>query len=91
MAMQRDIPGRMNSMRRGGDAERGRHPMPTPPYKDDFREFPLWLSGLRTWLVSMRMQVPSLASLNGLRIQRCRKLRHGSQIWLGSSVSVGMA
>ena len=30
------------------------------------REFPLWLSGLRTQLVSMRMQVGSLASLSGL-------------------------
>ena len=31
-------------------------------------EFPLWLSGLRTQLVSMRLWVPSLASLSGLRI-----------------------
>ena len=37
-------------------------------------EFPLWLSGLRTWLVSTRMQVWSSASLGGLRIQRCCEL-----------------
>ena len=29
------------------------------------KEFPLWLRGLRTQLGSMRMQVPSLASLGG--------------------------
>ena len=32
------------------------------------REFPLWLSGLRTRLVSIRMQIWSLASLGRLRI-----------------------
>ena len=31
-------------------------------------EFPLWLSGLRTQLVSMKIQVQSLALLSGLRI-----------------------
>ena len=34
-------------------------------------EFPLCLSSLWIWLVSMRMQVWSLASLNGLRILQC--------------------
>ena len=34
-------------------------------------EFPLWLSGLLTRLVSMRMLGQSLALLRGLRIQRC--------------------
>ena len=29
----------------------------------------MWLSGLRTQLLSMRMQIRSLASLSGLRIQ----------------------
>ena len=33
-----------------------------------FLEFPLWLSRLRTQLVSMRMRVQSLASLSGLKI-----------------------
>ena len=37
--------------------------------KETNLEFLLWLSGLRTQLVSMRMQVWSLASLSGLR--RC--------------------
>ena len=44
-----------------------------------------WLSGLRTRLVSMRMCVRSLASLSGLRIQLCHKLRHRSYpslLWL---------
>ena len=33
------------------------------------QEFLLWLSRLRTWLVSMRMPVHSLALISGLRIQ----------------------
>ena len=37
-------------------------------------DFPLWLSGLRTGPVSMRMRVRSLASLSGLRIWRCHEL-----------------
>ena len=36
--------------------------------KGDLLEFPLWLSWLRTQLVSIRMQVRSLASHSGLRI-----------------------
>ena len=39
----------------------------------------LWLSRLRTQLVSMRIQVRSLASPNGLRIQRCPELRWRSK------------
>ena len=54
-------------------------------------EFPLWLSGLRTQLVSMRMQVQSLALFNGLRIWSCHKLWHRSQIWRGSSIAVAVA
>ena len=37
-------------------------------------EFPLWLSGKRTQLGTMRLWVRSLALLSGLRIQRCREL-----------------
>ena len=37
-------------------------------------EFQSWLSGLRTQLGSMRTWVQSLASLSGLRIQRCHEL-----------------
>ena len=39
---------------------------------------PLWLSGLRTHLVSMRTQIESLASLSGLRILHCHELWHRS-------------
>ena len=46
----------------------------TPTSEEEDVEFPLWLSGLRTGLVSMRMRVRSLASLSGLRIQCCREL-----------------
>ena len=35
---------------------------------------PLWLSRLQTHLASMRMQIWSLASLSGLRIQHCCEL-----------------
>ena len=38
---------------------------------------PIVLSGLRTWLISMRMQVQSLASLSGLRIWSCSELCGG--------------
>ena len=36
------------------------------------------------------MQVQSLASLRGLRIQRCHELWCRSQVWLGSSVAVAV-
>ena len=35
---------------------------------------PIMAQGRGTQLVSMRMQVQSLASLSGLRIQHCREL-----------------
>ena len=56
-------------------------------------EFSLWLSRIRTWLESMRMQVPSLASISGLRIQHCRKLwcRSKMQLSSGIAVAVGQA
>ena len=48
-------------------------------------DFPSWFSGLRTRLVSLRMQVRSLASLSGLRILRYRELwcevTDVTQIW----------
>ena len=44
----------------------------------------------RTWLVSMRMQVRSLASLSGLRIWRCHVLQGRSQTWLGSCMAVAV-
>ena len=42
-------------------------------------------------LVSMRMQVRSLALLSGLRIQRCLELWCKSQMWLRSGVAVLVA
>ena len=54
-------------------------------------EFPLWLSGLRTWLVSM-IQVQSLASLSGLSIQCCHKLwcTFQMQLWCGVAMAVAL-
>ena len=43
------------------------------------KEFLLWLSRLQTRLVSMRMWVPSLALLSGLRIWCCGELCYRSQ------------
>ena len=53
-------------------------------------EFPLWLGGLRNSLVSVRVRVQSLASLSGVRIPPCRKLRHRSQMQLRSGVAVAV-
>ena len=44
----------------------------------------------RIWLGTMRLQVWSLASLSGLRIQRCRELWCRLQTWLGSGVAVAV-
>ena len=45
----------------------------------------------RIRLGTMRLQVQYLASLSGLRIQRCRKLWCRSQTQLGSGVAVAVA
>ena len=58
---------------------------------EKFQEFPLWLSGSQTQLVSMRMRVRSLASLSGLRIQLCNEPWCRSQMWLRSGAAVAMA
>ena len=50
----------------------------------------LWLSGLQTRLVSMRMQVRSLASLSGLRIWHCCEQWCRLQTWLRSWVAVAV-
>ena len=52
---------------------------------------PLWLSRLRTQLVSMRMWVQPLTSLSGLRIWHCHKWQGRSQMRLGSAVAVAQA
>ena len=50
-------------------------------------EFLLCLSRLRTWLVSMRLWVRSLAQLSGLRIWPCHKLP--CRIWSCCGCGVG--
>ena len=55
----------------------------------DNEEFLLGLSGLKTQLVSRRMQVRSLASLSGLRIQCCHELQCKLQIQMWSGIAVG--
>ena len=50
----------------------------------------MWLSKLGARLVSMKIQVQSLASLSGLRIQHGHKLRCRSQTQLTSGVAVAM-
>ena len=52
--------------------------------------FPFWLFRQQTQLGSMRMWVQSLASISGLRIQRCRELWHRSQTRLGSRMAVAV-
>ena len=57
--------------------------------KSPLRKFQLWLSRLRTQIVSMRMRVQSLDLLSGLRIRHSRKLPwHRSQMQLGSAIAV---
>ena len=51
-------------------------------------ELPLWLSGLRTQLVSLRMQVQSLALISWLGIHCCHELWCSSQIQLRSDLVV---
>ena len=54
------------------------------------REFPLWLRGLRTQLVYVRMWVRPLALLSGLRIWCCCEPWHSLQTWFGSGISVAV-
>ena len=52
---------------------------------------PITAQWKRIQLGTMRLQVRSLASLRGLRIQRCRELGCRLQMWLGSGVAVAVA
>ena len=52
--------------------------------------FLLWFSGEGHDIVSLMMQVQSLALLSGLRIQHCHKLWHRSKMWFRSSVAVAV-
>ena len=51
---------------------------------------PIMAQGKRIRLGIMRLRVPSLASLSGLRIRHCHKLRCRSQIQLGSGIAVAV-
>ena len=62
--------------------------------KKETCEFPLWLSGLRIWLVSMRMQIPSLALLSGLKDpvlrQAAAHIMDTAWIWCYCACGVGL-
>ena len=51
---------------------------------------PIMVQGKQIWLGTMRLQVQSLASLNGLRIWHCCELWCGLQTWLGSGIVVAV-
>ena len=58
--------------------------------KDNDR-VPVLAQWKRIRLASMRMQIRSLASVSGLRIQRCRELWCRWQMQLGSPIAVAVA
>ena len=55
------------------------------------KQFSLWLSRLRTRLVSVRTQGLPLASLPGLRTQCCREWQRRSQMRFRSGTAVAVA
>ena len=59
--------------------------------KDQTGGVPTVAQQKRIQLVSMRMQVQSLSSLSGLRIQHCRELWYRLQTQLGFHVAVTVA
>ena len=59
------------------------------PYQQ-FPGVPIVAQLKQTQLVSMRMQVQSLASLSGSRIWHCHELWCRSQTWLGSHIAVAV-
>ena len=42
---------------------------------------------VKNWLVPMKMQVRSLSSLSGLKVQHCCRLQCRLQMWLGSGIA----
>ena len=60
------------------------------PEQNQAKGVPVAAQQKRIRLVSMRMQVQSLASLSGLRIWHCHKLWCRSQTWLRYCVAVAM-
>ena len=61
------------------------------PLKMLFRWVPVVTQQKQTWVVSMRMQVWSLALFSGSGIWRCHELCCRSQMWLRSPVAVAVA
>ena len=59
-------------------------------HKNNKREFPLWLSGLQTWTVSIRMWVRYMALFSGLRIWCCSELWCRPQTRLRSGVALAV-
>ena len=55
-----------------------------------YQGVPVMSQGKRIQLGTMRLLVPSLASLRGLRIQRRRELWCRSQMWLRFPVAVAV-
>lgn len=54
-------------------------------------EFLLCLNRLRTWPVSVRMQIWALGSLNGLSILCYHKLQHRLQMWPRSGIATAVS
>ena len=57
----------------------------------DYTGFPIVVQQKQIQLVSIKMQVQSLALLSELAIWHCHELWCRSQIWLGSCVAVAVA
>ena len=62
----------------------------SPSFKISCFGVPIAAQWYWTRLVSMRMQVQSLALLSGLRIQRCCELWSRLQMWLRSGIAVAL-
>ena len=60
-----------------------------PSIENDHPEIPFVAQRVKTRLVSMKVQVRSLALLSVLRILHCHELWRRLQIWLGFDVAVG--
>ena len=58
--------------------------------KLSFFGVPIVAQRKQIWLGSMRIQIQSLASLSGLRIQHFHELWCRPQMWLGSGVAVAV-
>ena len=59
-------------------------------FKKPYPGVPIVAQRKQIWLGTIGLWVRSLASLNGLRIQRCHELWCRSQMWFGSYVTVAV-